>query len=356
VTDSSATSLFRGSFVASPLGMAVTDREGRYLQVNPAFCAMVGRDQAQLVGHHHSEVTPTPNLPYADEVLRRLQAGEITVFQDETRFVHPELGPVHVLVNSAAVYDDDGSFLYAVHQLQDITERRRMEEALRDSLDRLRKSDEERQRLFSYLVTAQEEERARIAADVHDDSLQALAAVKMRLEMLLGSLTEEQRRRVEPVSRDLDAASTRLRGLLFRLRPSALDHGPLGHVIEEMVAHTAEGRIRVAVTDSMQSSPSSDTKVVVYRIVQEAVANVLKHARARCVEITLDDHDGGLLVTVRDDGSGFDYEQARRSQLPGHLGLSTMRERAEVAGGWLSVETAPGKGTLVGFWVPRSGD
>jgi PAS domain S-box-containing protein len=348
-----ANARFQRGFVNSPVGMAVTDAEGCYLQVNPSFCTLLGRTEQELVGHHYSEVTPPADLPYADDVLQRMRSGELTVFQAEKRYTHATLGTVHVLVNSTAVRGDDGEMLYALHQLQDLTERRRVEEALRDSLDKLRKSDAERQRLFSYLVTAQEEERTRIAADVHDDSLQALAAVKMRLEMLTGVLSDEQRRRLESVERDLDAASNRLRRLLFRLRPTALDRDTLGHALEELLVQTCEGRVAAGVTDNLASSPVAGAKVVVYRIVQEAVANVLKHAHAQSLEIHLDDHDGGVLVTVRDDGIGFDYEQARRSQLPGHLGLSTMRERAEVAGGWLSVDTAPGRGTVVGFWVPR---
>jgi len=71
--------------------------------------------------------------------------------------------------------------------------------------------------------------------------------------------------------------------------------------------------------------------------------------------VHLDDHEGGLLASVRDDGTGFDFERAGRAQQPGHLGLTIMRERAEIAGGWLSVESAPGRGTVVGFWVPRGG-
>jgi PAS domain S-box-containing protein len=350
-----ATRHFHRGFVDSPVGMAMTGPDGIYLQVNPAFCAMLGRDQPDLLGHHYSEVTPESEIPYAEEVRRRLRDGEINVFQGEKRYTHPALGIIHALVNTTAVRDDDGELLYCLHQMQDITERRHMEEALRDSLDRLRKSDAERQRLLGHLVKAQEEERARIAADVHDDSLQALAAVKMRLEMLTATLDDQQRARLGPVEADLDAAAMRLRKLLFQLRPSALDNDTLGNAIEQLLTQSFAGReVCTQVVDSMRTTPVADIKVVVYRIVQEAVANILKHARASRVEVHLDDHDGGLLVTVRDDGAGFDYEQARRAQLPGHLGLSTMRERAEIAGGWLGLETSPGAGTVVGFWVPSA--
>jgi signal transduction histidine kinase len=282
-----------------------------------------------------------------------MREGEINVFQGEKRYTHPSRGVIHTLVNSTAVRGDDGELLYCLHQIQDITERRHMEEALRDSLDRLRKSDAERQRLLTHLVTAQEEERARIAADVHDDSLQALAAVKLRLDMLTATLDEPQRARLGAVHADLDAAATRLRKLLFQLRPSALDNDTLGAAIEQLLGESFAGQeVCTVVADALQSTPPPGIKVVIYRIVQQALANVLEHAQAKRVEVHLDDHDGGILVTVRDDGAGFDYEHARRAQLPGHLGLSTMRERAEIAGGWLGVETSPGGGTVVGFWVP----
>ena len=346
---------FQRGFVNSPVGMALTSADGVYLQVNPAFCAMLGRSEDELVGHHFSEVTPEADVEAAADVLGRLRGGEINVYQGEKRYTHPTLGEVHVLVNTTAVHDDTGALTYCMHQLQEITERRAMEEALRDSLDRLRKGDAERQRLLTYLVTVQEEERARIAADVHDDSLQALAAVKMRLEMLTGTLNDEQRVKLERVEADLDAASSRLRRLLFQLRPSALDNDTLAVAVEHLLAESFQGRdVATAVVESLASTPPPDTKVVVYRIVQEAVSNILKHARASRVEVRIADRDGGVQVAVCDDGVGFDYEQARRFQLPGHLGLSTMRERAEIAGGWLNVETSPSAGTVVSFWVPRA--
>lgn len=253
---------------------------------------------------------------------------------------------------------EDGSIIGGLGVAVDVTRRDRAEQAaqeanaaLRDSLDRLRKVDAERQRLLTHLVTAQEEERSRIAADVHDDSLQALAAVRMRLEMLTASLDDEQRARLAMVEQDLEAASTRLRRLLFQLRPSALDHGSLGEAIAQLLAETVHGTA-ARVHDNLAGSVDGDAKVVAYRIVQEAVANAVKHARAGNLDVHLDDHDGGLLVSVRDDGAGFDYEQTTRGQLPGHLGLSVMQQRADIAGGWLSVDTAAQKGTVVGFWIP----
>jgi len=250
---------------------------------------------------------------------------------------------------------EDGTIIGGLGVAADVTERHRMERTLRDTVDKLQRVDADRQRLLANLVTAQEEERARIAAEVHDDSLQALAAVRMRLEMLCASLDDEQRTRLGAVEHDLESAGRRLRRLLFQLRPSALDHGTLGEAVEQLLAESADRSVSTRVFDRLATSPPAGVKAVVYRIIQEAVSNALRHGRPRSVEVHLDDHEAGLLASVRDDGAGFDHDRTARAQQPGHLGLTIMRERAEIAGGWLSVESAPGRGTVVGFWVPRGG-
>jgi len=345
---------FERGFLNSPVGMAVTGADGRYRQVNAALCAMLGRTEAELVGHEVREMVAPSDRAADDALLRRMRGGEVSVDLGERRYIHPARGVLHMLVTITAVHDESGALDYCVHQVADITERRHMEKALRDSNDRLRKSDAERLRLLTHLVHAQEEERTRIAADVHDDSLPALAAVKMRLEMLAGTLDGERRGTLQALLNDVDAATTRLRRLLFQLRPSALDSGTLGEAVEQLLAESLPQGVATRVVDSLQTATPPGTSAVAYRIVQEAVANIAKHAAARSVEVHLDDHDGGVLASVRDDGAGFDYEKARRAQVPGHLGLSTMRERAEIAGGWLGVESAPGRGTVVGFWIPRA--
>jgi len=94
---------------------------------------------------------------------------------------------------------------------------------------------------------------------------------------------------------------------------------------------------------------------VVYRIVQEALTNTRKHARARRVDLLVESTDGGVRVRIADDGVGLPEGQSDRSA-PGHMGLSAMRERAEMAAGWWRIESAPGRGTVVEFWVPGDPD
>ncbi len=218
--------------------------------------------------------------------------------------------------------------------------------------EQAREADEQRRRLLSRLVRAQEEERLRIAGDIHDDSIQVMTATGMRLEVLRRRLGEnEYEDEVRRIQETVTEAVGRLRSLMFQLRPPALDREGLAAALrlhlEQMLSapYTLDNRI--------EEEPDPETRVVLYRIAQEALTNVRKHARASHVGIRLETRERGILVTIADDGVGFLPEEKAITQ-PGHLGLVSMRERAEMAGGWLRIDSAPGQGTTVRFWAPAS--
>jgi signal transduction histidine kinase len=100
----------------------------------------------------------------------------------------------------------------------------------------------------------------------------------------------------------------------------------------------------------LSSEPPGEIRAILFRIAQEALANVRKHADASRVDIEVSERDGGIILHVRDDGRGFD--PATERPVPGHLGMSAMPERAELAGGWCRVQSAPGEGTAVECWLP----
>jgi PAS domain S-box-containing protein len=217
-----------------------------------------------------------------------------------------------------------------------------------------KRAEEDRQRLLSRLVAAQEEERARIAEDIHDDPIQAMTAVSMRLETLKRQL-ETQGMRVQSFDKLLGtvgASITRLRHLMFELRPRALDEDGLAAALSAYLDDMKETTgVRWEVHDRLSEQPHRDTRILLYRIAQEALSNVRKHAGAKNVEVDIAAQDCGFLVRVSDDGIGFERPEIVRSPT-GHFGLSSMRERAEMAGGWWRLNSAPGKGTAVEFWLP----
>jgi PAS domain S-box-containing protein len=199
----------------------------------------------------------------------------------------------------------------------------------------------DRHTLLARLVQAQEEERRRIASDVHDDSIQKMAAVGIRLEALRKRTADpDARRSIDELHRAVRLSIARLRRLLFELRPPSLDREGLATALREHLQQAgSEGGFAFTLRNGLHREPSTEVRTIAYRIAQEALTNVRKHARARRVSVELEQRDAGFAVRIRDDGRGFadpDTESGR----PGHRGLATMRERAEMAGGWLAIESA----------------
>ena len=268
--------------------------------------------------------------------------GQAELTQDERSFSF-SLAPFRDAAGNTA-----GAIVVAV----DVTERRRAEELLKQTVATLRLVDENRRALLGRVVHAQEEERRAIASDIHDDSIQSMFAVGLSLFTLRKALAEPaQVELVDRVQKNVDESTNRLRHLLFELRPAALDEGGLAAALREYLdVMKAEAGIEVTLETSLEQRGASETQVIAYRIAQEALANVRKHARARHVACSVSAVDDGILTRIVDDGVGFTGERAGSAR--GHLGLVSMRERAEMAGGWLRITSSEGNGCTVEYWIP----
>jgi PAS domain S-box-containing protein len=234
----------------------------------------------------------------------------------------------------------------------DITAQKEAEEKLRWSLEVLRRTLQERRELAQRLESAQEEERRRIAADIHDDPIQAMSAVDLRLQLLAASPEKAAAPELTELHETVTQSIERLRSLLFELRPTALDREGLIPALNVYLAHT--GSVlgwSFEVVDALDAEPPPEMRAVLYRVAQEAVTNARTHAGATRVDVNVTGSRDGVTIEVRDDGRGFDVEEAMRPR-PGHLGLSTMIERAELLGGRCHVSSAPGRGTVVTCWLP----
>lgn len=208
--------------------------------------------------------------------------------------------------------------------------------------------------LLSLLAEAQEGERRRIADDIHEDSIQVLSVVAMRLDQLRRRIdSPDLVGVVDRLEQDVNLATRRLRRLMFELRPRTLDVEGLVATLRAYLAEIAEeaGIAYDVVDGNLVAEPAPETRTVLFRIAQEAVTNVRKHARATRVTAVVESVDDGFLTTITDDGIGFRPSGAVTR--PTHAGLASMRERAEMAGGRLQLESEPGKGTTVRFWLPE---
>ncbi len=222
---------------------------------------------------------------------------------------------------------------------------------LTDSLRSLRLVEDARRKLVARLVHAQEDERLQIAEDIHDDPVQKVVAASMRLQLIRKQVQDpDVRASLDKLLESIRASIFSLRHMIFELHPSVLEHEGLAPALREHVAKF-ESDLEFELQDDFREQPSGETRVLLFRIAQEALGNVHKHARAQRVEVHLSQDDGGFKVEIRDDGVGFTPPQGL-SSAPGHLGLSSMRERAELAGGWVKLHSLPECGTTVEFWLP----
>ena len=223
---------------------------------------------------------------------------------------------------------------------------------LRTAIAHLEEIDAQRRRLLDHVVRVGEEERQRIAGDIHDDPVQKMVALKMRLE-LLGKAHPD----LEGIKEAKDSVLVAIRGLrhlLFDLRPPVLDEQGLGPALRAFMEN-AEGSFRWVVEDDLAVQPSAQTRLILYRIAQEALTNVRKHASAEHVRVRLAESEGGVAMEIIDDGVGFQPQDALVAA-PGHMGLAAMRERAEMAGGRCELHSLPGQGTTLDVWMPATLD
>jgi signal transduction histidine kinase len=227
--------------------------------------------------------------------------------------------------------------------------------ALNAAAVEIERREEEQARLLAELVAAEEETRRRIAADIHDDTAQAVAAAGLRIDALAAELEDpEAHETALNARRALAEANRRLRRLLFELRPPALDEAGLAAALELFLTDTlAHDGFDWTVDNRLVDEPKPEVRAILYRVALEALTNVRKHARASLVEVSLEHRGVGVAVRIRDDGDGFDLPEPDAPHEPGHFGLVSMRERAEAAGGRFAMASAPGQGTTVDFWMPE---
>jgi signal transduction histidine kinase len=231
----------------------------------------------------------------------------------------------------------------------------------RDNLDvalaRSASLEQERDRsnaLLRRLIRAGEEERKRLAEELHDRMGPSLFYLQRAVEDCMQRAASDPRGvgELQALGRRVDACSADVRSLMNELRPTVLDHFGLSEALAEyLTAQVGTAPFAIeARLDARLRTWASRQDAMLFRLVQEALFNVRKHARARRVEVSIAPCGDGVALDIVDDGCGFDPERVPA----GHLGLLTMRERAESAGGTLEVRSAPGHGTAIRVLVPAS--
>ena len=261
------------------------------------------------------------------------------------------LRPLEDLIEAMEKVDLSSPRLHLPPSIDGVGETEEVERLELAFLRMMRRLEAERRRAGSAALHAQEEERARVARDLHDEVNQSLTGLLLRLEAAREAAPPEMESELADTKALANQAMRELLSLARQLRPTALDDLGLAAAIGGQVEQLSRGEIDARLsTEGDFSDLGDDAQLVVYRVAQEALSNAARHSGATQVEVRLRRAgDGGVALEVTDDGRGFAFDEQQRG-----LGIGGMRERALLVGGELTIESRPDAGTTVRLTVPPS--
>jgi signal transduction histidine kinase len=325
---------YRMLFESSPLPMWVIDSESlRFLSVNDAAVRLYGYKREEFLVMTSREIDPDAGELGAGVSRHTKKSGEVIIVDRDGHLVSWRGRPARLVF------------------IRDITERQRTQLALERLNHELEQSHERLRALSRRLLEVQEEERGRLARDLHDDIGQALTALKIQLESVPRSEGEGAlRSRIDDCVETTRHTIERVRQLSLSLRPSQLDDLGLAAALRSHLDRQARVAGLVSHFDALEAPQelAPETETACFRVAQEAINNVLRHAHARNLWLHLAMVGGQLALSVRDDGRGFDVDSVRRrAGAAGSLGLVGMEERVALVGGAFELRSLPGKGTVM---------
>ena len=349
------------AIIGSAMDAIITvDEQERVRLFNRAAESMFGCRAADAIGQPLDRFIPERfRAAHHDHMSRFARGGISSRAMQRTGTLYGlrsngEEFPIEASISRVPVA---GKTLFTVI-LRDVTERVLAGRALEEHIVQLREKQEELETLTGKLIEAQEQERKRIARELHDDFNQQLAALAVELETLersaIGHLPEPIPRQFAGVRAGIGRISDDLHDLAYNLHPSLLDHVGLEAAMRDHVAEFTK-RTGLPATFTPREVPkalSPEVKTNLFRVLQESLQNVSKHAQASHVTVRLSGSSKGVGVSVRDNGKGFDLEN-KDARVKG-LGLTSMQERARLLGGFLRIHSLPAEGTKVCVWIPRS--
>jgi PAS domain S-box-containing protein len=322
----------RSVIANAPIVLSVYDRDGICTFSEGRAFERLGITPSERVGRSYVELRGDLREAAAD--FQRLLAGE------ELSAKRP-VGDLVFDVHYRPLFDPDGGVIGVISVAVDVTDLERVER--------------DRRHLLGQLITAQEEERRRLAGDLHDDAIQSLTAARMHLSVLghqldrLGEAAAVVRPALDHARDNLEQGLAAARTFLFDLRPPLLDSAGLEPALRQQLAKLVERTgWKTEVDWRLQERLERDLETVMFRVAQEALANAARHADATTVWVRAGRDGPDVVLEVADDGVGFDPPAAReRAAATGHLGLRSMAERIQTAGGSLEITSGPGHGTRV---------
>ena len=338
-----------------PAAVCVCDQLGTIELYNRAAVELWGCEppdphaSRRFCGSHKLFYPDGTAMPHTESPAAEVLRTGVPLRNRELLIGRPDGSRVPVLANVVPLRDAEGSLIGVVSCLQDITDRKRAEEKLHESNDKL-------QLLSRRLVESQETERRHIARELHDEVGQTLTVAEMNLQVVMkSSHASPLTRRLKDSLQAVERVLAQVRDLSLNLRPSMLDDLGLESALKWYINRQAalSGLQSEFQADALEDRLDPLIETACFRVAQEALTNVVRHAHAHSVNVALRKLDGHLHLLVRDDGVGFDVEALRQKAVQGaSLGLLSMEERATLVDGRLEFKSTPGQGTEVHAFFP----
>jgi PAS domain S-box-containing protein len=332
-------------FEAAVDGIVELDANDAILRANEAFCQMVRLPRESIEGQPWTAVAAA--VDGSDDSFASLPTTGQGILQREGH-------PLHLESRLSEIPSHPAKRLLLV---RDTTAAKVADQTIRSLFQFLQDRDEDRTRIMRRTNSAIEQERNRIARDLHDGPVQGVSAASLSLEaallMIKAGELENGLDILNKIRHELSEEADSLRRLMSGLRPPLLEERGLVPAIRETLSKFGdEQSVETEFTSHVQTEVPTDLETLAYRIVQEALSNAGKHAAASRLSVSIEADAGQLRLEIGDDGVGFDSGQTRDYLRMGRVGLASMRERVELANGTFMVHSTPGRGTTILATLP----
>ncbi len=345
---------FRAIFEQAAVGVAQIDTStGRFIRVNQKYGDIVGLEPEELMATTFMAITHQDDLQADLDNMQRLREGVIRQFSLEKRYIRRDGSLVWVNLTVSPLWETGQPPNYHIAVVEDITERRQAENTLRESEKKLRL-------LADQLLTAQEDERKRISSELHDELGHALLTLKLDLRSIEKQLLPEQQalaEEVESVLGYIDEVIKNVRRLYLGLSPGDLEDLGLTAALKSLIDEFSHHNQEIAWSidfDGIDGLFPLEFQTNIYRIFQEILTNIGKHAAPTHVSIVIRKAKKGVLFKVEDNGKGFNHPNILNGSYDQGLGLIVMEERVRIMGGSFNIISQENQGTNINFTIQVS--
>jgi PAS domain S-box-containing protein len=339
---------FRNYFELPLIGIAISSVTKGWIEVNQCLRDMLGYSQEELVRLTWVDLTHPDDIAYDVVEFERMLQGKTNNYSLDKRYIHKDGTVIYASISVSCVRDDLGQINYVIALVQDITERKKLENQLAQTTKSLHE-------LIANYDASREAERKAIAREVHDELGQVLSTLRLNIVVSRNRFAKDNpqlMKQLQTMTELVDRSIYGVRNVTENLHPTMLREG-IFHALEWLCKEfylNNDIPCEFILNGTHEELDEART-IGLFRIVQESMTNVLKHADARSISVEITHEAGYLYVEVNDDGKGFDIKIAQQQTSYGLLG---MRERARAMGGKLDITSMPGRGTSISIRIPVS--